>query len=284
MTRRTPGVARLRLDELTIEGSSRAGEESWFRVQPPGIGLDVGRGAHRLIGVRELFLSHGHLDHAIGLPYLLSQRSLQGLGATRVHCPGPVVEPLASLVAAAEQLEERSYDCRIVPLAPGDRVEIGREFEIEAFATDHVVPSLGYHLWRRKTRLAKRFRGASEERIVRLKREGIEVTEIREELWLSYCGDTGPGVFASEPRLGEARVLLLECTFLSPTLPERANRYGHLHFEDLVTRRGELSNSAIVLHHLSRRHRLAELRRQIDQRLPELAERIHLLGGEGETG
>src|SRR5690606_34250778 len=84
--------------ELSIEGWSRAGEESWYRVRPPGIGLDAGRGASALVGASDLFLSHGHLDHALGVPWVLSQRRLQGLSPARIHCPAATAAALRDFV------------------------------------------------------------------------------------------------------------------------------------------------------------------------------------------
>ncbi len=271
----SPGL--FQFGDLSVEGESRAGRETWFRVQPPGIAFDVGRGAPNLAGVADVFLSHGHLDHALGVPFLLSLRSMQGAGETRVHCPRAAAGPLRALVEAAAALENRSYRYRIVPLDPGDRVDLPQELAVEAFATDHVVPSLGYLLIRRKRRLAPAYRGLPGERIAELRRGGAEVAAVEEAPWLAYCGDTGAGVFAAEPRLFDVPVLLLECTFLGDRLRDRGDRYGHLHLEDLVERERSFRNEAVVLHHLSRRHRPEELAREIADRLPALAPRVHLL-------
>ena len=160
----------LRLGDLRIEGWSRAGDETWFRVHPPGLAFDAGRGALQLAGAADVFLTHGHLDHALGVPYVLSQRSLHRDLHTRVFCPHDVVEPLAALVAAAERLERASYRFDLVPLAPGDRVEVGRGLAVEAFAADHVVPTLGYHLLKRKRRLAPQYHGMPREELIALRR------------------------------------------------------------------------------------------------------------------
>lgn len=268
--------ASLRFGELRIEGTSHAGEETWFRVHPPGLAFDVGRGDPVLAGARDLFLTHGHLDHASGVAYVLSQRSLHKQETTRVICPAPVAEGVEDLLEAASRLEEVSYRYEMVPSKAGDRIVVGRDLEVEAFATDHVVPSLGYHLLRRKSRLAPEFHGLEPDELVALKKSGTEIERQDEEIWLSYCGDTGAGVFDTEPRLFSSTILLIECTFMSEGLRESSASYKHLHLEDLAERAGEFRNEALVLHHLSRRHRPAELRAEIDRRLPALAPRVHL--------
>jgi ribonuclease Z len=267
----------LRFGDLRIEGWSRAGDDNWFRVHPPGLALDVGRGALQLAGAQDVFLSHGHLDHALGLPYVLSQRSLHRLVHTRVFCPAEIAGPLGDFIIASERLERAKYRYDLHPLSPGDRVEVGKGLSMEAFATDHVIPSLGYHLWRSRRRLAPAFAGLPAAELISLRAQGVDTSEIVEEIWLTYCGDTGPGIFESEPRLFRARVLMLECTFLGEEHRDKGALYKHLHLGDIAARADELRNEAIVLHHLSRRFRVQDLRAEVERRLPELAPRIHLL-------
>ena len=273
----------LRFGDLRIEGWSRAGDENWFRVHPPGLALDVGRGALQLAGSRDVFLSHGHLDHALGLPFILSQRSLHKSAHTRVFCPAEIAGPLGELIAAAERLERAAYSYELVPLAPADRVEVSKGLAVEAFATDHVVPSLGFHLWRSRRRLAAAYEGLPREELIALRERGVDLSERIEDLWLTYCGDTGPAVFEREPRLFGAKVLMLECTFLGEEHREHGERFKHLHLEDIARWAGELRNEALILHHLSRRYRVEDLRAEVERRLPELAPRIYILV-EGRAG
>jgi ribonuclease Z len=269
--------AELLLGDLAIEGWSLAGDETWFRIHPPGLAFDTGRGAPQLAGARDVFLSHGHLDHALGLPWVLSQRSLHQRSATRVFCPAAIAEPLAALIAAAERLEQARYRFELVPLTAGERVAVGRDLWVEAFATDHLVPSLGYHLVRRKRRLAAGLAGLSGRELAAMRERGAEVSESLDELWLSYCGDTGPAVFDLAPALFTSRILMLECTFFGDEQSGKGDLYKHLHLDDIVGRAARFDNEAIVLHHLSRRHRPEDLLAEIERRLPSLSPRIHLL-------
>jgi ribonuclease Z len=170
------------------------------------------------------------------------------------------------------------YPREIVGVGPGDRLELDGGFAVEAFAVDHVVPGVGYHLIRRRRRLLAELAGLPGEQLARRRRAGLPVDEEREEILLSYCGDTGPGVFDLAHRLGESRVLLVECTFLGVETRGRGSAYGHLHVEDLEAAAGRLAAcEAIVLHHLSRRHTRRELETEVRRRLPALAKRVHLL-------
>lgn len=273
--------ATIRLADLTLEGFSRAGDATWLRVHPPGLALDAGRGALQLAGAGDVFLTHGHLDHALGVPFLLSQRTLHRAATTRLHCPREIAGDLAAFADAAARLEGTRYDYEVVPLAPGDRVGVGRDLAIEAFEVDHVVPSLGYHLIATKHPLAPAYRGLPPEELAARRGRGETITEPVEERRLSYCGDTGPGVFERSPEVLTSRVLVLECTFLGAGLRDKGARFKHLHLEDLAEREAELGNEALVLIHLSRRHKPEELEAAVAERLPRLAGRVHILLGEG---
>lgn len=265
---------RLTFGDLSLEGASRGGDRTWFRVHPPGLAFDVGRGALGLMGARDVFVTHGHLDHCLGLPFVLSYRARHGGGSTRVGCPAAIADALAGWLEDAARLEGAQYDFELVPMEPGDRLSVGPDLTVEAFATAHVVPSLGYHLTRSRRCLAQRYRDTPGPELAALRRQGVEIEDESEEDWLSYCGDTAARVLDQEPRLFASRILLLECTFLDPAHREQAARYGHIHLDDLVERADRFTNEHLVLCHLSRRHTVEQLRDAVVERLGSLAERV----------
>jgi ribonuclease Z len=217
------------------------------------------------------------------MPFLLSQRALQDLGPTVIFCPEEIEKPLGAFIEAGARLEGARYEYRIHALRSGDRVPVSAEMSVEAFATDHVAASLGYHLVQSVARLRQEYSECTADELARLRSEGREIESQEERIWLSYAGDTGAGVFDTEPRLFTARLLLIECTFLGSRWRERAARYGHIHFDDLRAQADRFMNELIVLHHLSRRFTPAELRRAVDSELPNLAARIRIIGEGDES-
>ena len=52
----------LATEHFTIEGRSRAGQETFFRIRDLGLVLDIGRGPDLAVGMSNIFVSHEHID------------------------------------------------------------------------------------------------------------------------------------------------------------------------------------------------------------------------------
>src|SRR5205085_6743908 len=96
-----------------------------------------------LVDLEDVFLTHFHADHVLGLPGMLKTFALRGreLPLT-VHGPRGLVELLRSLKRVIGKL---SYDVRLVELVPGDVLERD-EYRLATFGVTHGVSALGWSL------------------------------------------------------------------------------------------------------------------------------------------
>jgi ribonuclease Z len=93
--------------------------------------------------LRDVFLTHFHADHYLGLPGMLKTFSLRDREQPlTLHGPPGLHALMASLRRIFGKL---SYEVELVELEPGDRLARG-DYAIEAFAVDHGVSGVGYAL------------------------------------------------------------------------------------------------------------------------------------------
>lgn len=107
------------------------------------------RSAH----IEAVWLTHSHLDHIIDIAYILdsyfAERKaplrLMGLDETleavQTHFLNDLIWPDFSKISLMRSMK---MSVEFVPIKPGVSYSIGDTMSIEAFATDHTVPSCGY--------------------------------------------------------------------------------------------------------------------------------------------
>ncbi len=259
----------LTLAGIPLRGVSIAGRETWFHVPSLDLAFDVGRSPAEIVPAPNLFLSHAHLDHAGGLAYWASQRRLLRLPSARVYTDAAAVSAWRQILSLHAELEGVGYDVVVEGLAPGGSVDLRKDLSVCAFRADHRVPALGFVASEVRRRLVPAWQGRPEEEIRAAILRGEEVTRRSPRPLVAFSGDTGTGVFETAPREAfEAKVFLLECSFLETQDLPRARNYGHMHLDDLAERAGLFANEVLVLTHLTLRGTPSELRRAIARRLP----------------
>ena len=110
--------------------------------------IDAGEGAQRqmilstgLVHVDEIYLTHFHADHYLGLPGLLKTYDL-----LERRQPLRVVGPagLGGLFDALRRIFGKlRYEVELVELGPGEAIEHDG-FEMRSFAVEHLIKALGY--------------------------------------------------------------------------------------------------------------------------------------------
>jgi ribonuclease Z len=266
---------RLPTEHFTIEGRSRAGHETYFRVRELGIALDVGRCPDSLIATPNLLITHAHLDHAAGIPFYAGQRHLQGMSGGNVFVPSEALDDFRELMRIHERLEGTSYDIELIGVSPDDTHRLNRTHIVRAHQSTHRVPARGYEIVERRHHLRPEFAGLDGPTLAALRQEGRSVHDEVDVPVLFYTGDTDARVFETSPALFRAEVLMIECSFVAPGHEERAVKYRHIHFSDIARVADRFENRIILLTHFSKRYSPAAVIEQIGAACPNvLRERL----------
>ena len=124
------------------------GHTPCFMVPECGVVLDAGTAMFRIpqyLGTRELdiFLSHAHLDHVVGLTYLLGTMHLHPLDRVTVHGDA---EKLAAIDEHlfSEYLFPKKPPYESRPLA--DEVAVGKNGRLTHFPLEHQGGSIGFRI------------------------------------------------------------------------------------------------------------------------------------------
>jgi ribonuclease Z len=241
------------------------------------------RSAVGLVELREVFLTHYHADHYLGLPGMLKTFALRGrtLPITIYGPPG-----LRDLFAALKRIFGRlTYRYDLVELQPGTELERG-DYVLRTFPVAHEVAALGYALVERDR--PGRFdveaadalgvpagpeRGALQagESVTLPDERTITPDSVlgppRRGRKLVLAGDTAPAASVVEASY-RADVLVHEATFCEEER-ERAHETAHTTAVDAaeIARRSEVG--LLVLTHLSNRYFGPDVAREARATFPE---------------
>ena len=264
-------------EHFTIEGRSRAGHETWFRVRELGVALDIGRCPDAVVSMPHIFVTHAHLDHALGIPFYAGQRHLQRIAGGQVYVPSESADDFRALMALHAKLEDTEYDIEIVGVGEDDVVRIGRNHKVRGHRATHRVAARAFEFLETRHHLKKEFDGASPGELARLRHDGVAVADESDHSLLFYTGDTDRGILEANDRIFESDVLMIECSFVADGHQDRAAKYRHIHFDDIADFADRFANRMIVLTHFSRRYSRDQIRDTLRRRCPAvLRDRIRL--------
>lgn len=259
----------MRLAGHLVHAVSIGGIETCIELPSLDLCFDIGRCPHSAVRRRRVLLTHAHMDHMGGIAYHAATRDLYKVPPPTWYVPRENEADLRLLLEVWRRLDQSDFPVEIVPCGPGDRVDLGKGWVATPFRSPHRVACQGYALRKLRTRLRPEFAHLDQPAIRALRAEGREVGEAQEVVEVAFTGDTLPEVIDREPAVREARLLVVECTFLDARVPvAKARQSGHVHLDELLERADLLQNEAILLTHFSARYGDREIVEILDRRLP----------------
>ena len=207
-----PQLGFLYVPPFRITGLSIAGEETVVYVPELDVCFDIGSCPKAVLPAPTVALTHGHMDHVAGIAYYFSQRPFQGMTPGTVVCHPELKPALDKLMEAWIDIERQKTPHEIVAIEPGERYEIKNNHYLEAFETIHTVPSLGYTVVEKRTKLRDEFAGLSQDELVEKKKAGEDITNTFMIPLVTFTGDTGEVAEVAE-LAHETDLCTVECSF-----------------------------------------------------------------------
>lgn len=258
-------------NDLTVEGYSRAAVQTYWRIPELKVGFDLGAQPWSFMGTPTWFVSHAHMDHIVALPVYVARRRMMKMEPPVIYLPAATVEPVERVLRLFSRLDRGRLPCELRPLNPGDEIELSREHVITVSPTVHTVPSLGFVLWERRRKLKPEYFGLPGEQIRDLRLTGVEITNEVRKPRVAYLGDSAPGGLDACEAMYDAEVLILELTFVAPRhRKDKIHKFGHIHLDDLIERRGRFHNELIIASHFSTRYHERQIRRHVEKMIPDM--------------
>jgi ribonuclease Z len=242
--------------------------------------VDCGEGTQRqlirsvgLVDLDEIYITHFHADHVLGLPGLLKTYALQGRERPLTVFGPSGLEQLFRILSPL--IGKLDFDVRIDELESGEELERG-EYVVAAFSVAHRVPALGYALieddrpGRFDELRAKQLGVSPGPDFGRLQRgETVrgatgDVTpeqvlgEARRGRKVVLSGDTAP-CDMTRAMADKADLLVHESTFMHEDL-ERAHETGHSTARQAAMLAADAEVELLALTHVSTRYPAGPLR------------------------
>lgn len=267
--------------DLKFHGMSLSGIRTCIAMPELSLAFDVAQGFPFSLNLKHFFLSHGHLDHSAGIPYIISQKAMTSQAPAHFYMPKSLVDPMQRIMNIWMEIEKHTYEFHFHGVEENEIIPVGQNLFIKPFKTIHRVDSLGYTLFQKKRKLKKEFCSLSQNEIVDLKNKGVTLQDDLETPLVSFTGDTQIEFLDQCDWVKKSKVLFLEATYLDERkLVSSAREWGHTHLDEIIPRLDTLECEKIVIIHVSSRYPTPEATKILTAKIPErFKDRVVLFPG-----
>lgn len=254
---------------LKISGFSLSGIRTSFVIKSLGICFDVANGHPAQFNIDNFFISHGHLDHCGGIPYIISQKAMAHLKAPKFFMPKSLIEPMTEIMNLWEKIEKHKYDYHFIAVDDLEQISLNANYYIKPLKSKHRIDSFGYCLFHTKKKLDPKFENQSQDDLAKLAHQGAHLSIDINTPMFTFSGDTEIDFLLNHNEVRQSKILFMECTYLDDRKSvEHAKKWGHTHLHELLDHLPSLQNEKIVIIHISSRYSNQEAIKLIKSQVP----------------
>jgi len=232
--------------------------------------FDIGIGSPRLTDIPRLLLTHGHLDHASGIAYYVSQRSLRHLDPPEIFCPVEIKESLEKILNLWGEIEGFQNRFHITGTEDGRLYPLQSNYYFKSLRSIHRIPSSAYIVVEKTKKLKEEYRNLPGHEIAVMK-SNPDIFYESENPLVVFSGDTKIELIIENPEIQKAKILFLECTYIDDKRPvERARKWGHIHLDEIIANAEIFRNiEKLFLIHFSPRYSNEEIKAALKSKMPD---------------
>jgi len=244
---------------------SKALYSTWILYRPERLLVDVGEGISTILGnsvfaIRDIFLTHGHVDHIAGLWGLVNTRN-NAMGdrkkTLRIHYPSGNRKIEAFINFIMQMNPSLRYEMEIFPLVLGQEVFLRQAGSFSRsmvpFGVKHTPSeiSFGYHIMEERRKLRPKYSSLSQKELAELAlREGRDtITDTYKKKLITISGDS---YALPVEEMNESETVLHECTFL---VTEDRRNQNHAALDEIIESvKMTRGIKRLILYHISSRY------------------------------
>lgn len=251
---------------LTLRGHSRGSEASCFYIPELKTFLDAGCKSY--FNPDYIFITHCHSDHSFELPMILTGLNREGKAPPQIYAPNESQKLFQDFLQITYKLRKGTdkafgHFC-IIGAFPSMDVDLNKNgYFVRIYDLHHNVPTRGYGVCQKRSRLNPKYHGFSGKDLKGLKDNGVDINVYIIDKMVAYVLDTTIKCFCTNPELLEYRYVIVECTFfMNETCDVTKN---HIHWCEL--KQIVLNNPKVqfILVHFSMRYTWDEINNFFDE-------------------
>jgi ribonuclease Z len=239
---------------MIITGTSVSGLATRLHVQELKLTFDIGDCPIAVVPACDtVCITHGHMDHVAGAPYLAAIRALGGMTPPTFYIPAHLEDDFRAMMDAFGKLDGHPLAYKLA--AASRLINVRKGLDLGVYPMVHRVPSVAYGAWVTTKKLRPDFVGLPGAELGRLRKAGTVLDDEVTNFAFAYTGDTTAEGLDNNPVLYTAKTLAIEVTFMGDDHDQAfARERGHLHLTDIIERANKFLNEEIVFVHHSARY------------------------------